>query len=111
MGRKALIVGINHYDHFDTDLSWCIGDALTMRDVLAFHAQHDVNYDCRLLLGSQEPDGNPSARVTFNGLRAVLEELFAYDDDVAFYFSGHGMTTPGGAYLVTQDGTGHCRAC
>lgn len=105
MGRRALLVGIDHYDHISPDLSWCIGDALAMREVLAFHSQHDVNYACRVLLGSQPPNGDPHERVTFNSLRAQLEDLFAYDDEVVFYFSGHGLNKPRGAYLATQDGT------
>jgi len=105
MSRRALLVGIDRYDHITPELSWCVGDALAMRQVLAFHANHDANYACRTLLGTQPPHGEPSERVTFNGLRASLGELFAYDGTVAFYFSGHGITTPTGTYLATQDGT------
>lgn len=108
MGRRALLVGIDHYDHITPDLSWCVGDALAMRQTLAFHASHDANFACRTLLGSRPPNvanAHRQGRVTFNGLRAALEDLLAYDGEVLFYFSGHGMAKTQGAYLVTQDGT------
>ncbi len=105
MGRRALLVGIDHYDHISPDLTWCVSDALAMRETLSYHSNHNVNYVCRVLLGDQPLNGKAPERVTFNGLRAALEELFAYDDEVAFYFSGHGLSTPNGAYLATQDAT------
>ena len=103
MGRRALLVGINHYDHMAKDLSWCIGDALAMRDMLALHGEHDANYVCRLMLGSEKLGGDPRERVTYTSLLAALEDLFAYEDEVAFYFSGHGLSYPSGTYLATQD--------
>lgn len=110
MGRRALLVGINAYEHFQK-LRWCVDDALAMRQVLAFHENHDPNFDCRVLLGTEmasETSDSPSGsdRVTFNLLRVELQNLFAFDDMVLFYFSGHGYATASGVYLVTQDGTG-----
>lgn len=103
--RRALLVGIDRYDHIIPSLNWCIGDALAMREVLAFHANHGANYACRVLLGSQPPGGNVDERVTFNRLRKSLTELFAYSGEVTFYFSGHGIAMNNGVYLATQDGT------
>ncbi len=110
MKRRALLVGINHYDHMRS-LSWCIDDVLAMRQVLEFHENHDPNFACHTLLGSEPAPGTLDSppgreRVTFNRLRVALEELFAFDDMVLFYFSGHGYPTGSGVYLVTQDGTG-----
>src|SRR5579871_6341612 len=108
MKRRALLVGINHYDHMNS-LSWCIDDALAMRQVLEFHENHASNFACRTLLGSEPapdtPDSPPGReRVTFNRLRQALGELFAFDEMVLFYFSGHGYQNDQGVYLVTQDG-------
>jgi hypothetical protein len=103
MERRALLVGINHYDYIKPDLNWCTGDALSMREMLGFHANHDTNYVCRVLLGSQRPGGKLDERVTFNRLRKALAELFAYDGEVALYFSGHGIHRSKGVYLATQD--------
>jgi hypothetical protein len=92
-------------------LSWCQEDALAMQDVLAFHEDHAPNFACRVLLGGQragvgpEPDLTVSyERVTFNSLHRALEELFAFDGMVLFYFSGHGYPGEQGVFLVTQDG-------
>ena len=109
MQRRALLVGINSYDHMKS-LSWCIDDVLAMRQVLEFHENHASNFSCHIMCGSESvPDApdSPSGgeRITFNRLRFALEELFAYDDMVLFYFSGHGYQTDRGVYLVAQDGT------
>lgn len=105
MGRRALLVGIDHYDHMKK-LTWCVDDALAIRQVLAFHENHDSNFDCRLLLSSEpSSDLTRQERVTFNRLRKELQELLTFDDMVLFYFSGHGYATENGMYLVTQDGT------
>jgi len=111
MRRRALLVGIDHYDHM-SDLNWCSDDVLAMRQVLEYHENHDPNFSCRVLLGTEsasEPSvslpGLLRERVTFNKLRTALEELLAFDDMVLFYFSGHGHQTENGIYLVTQDGT------
>ncbi|MGH2479760.1 MAG: caspase family protein, partial [Ktedonobacteraceae bacterium] len=106
MGRRALLVGINHYDYMP-NLTWCTDDTLAIRQVLAFHENHDPNFDCRVLLGSEPvPEELLQERVTFNRLRKELQELFAFDDMVLFYFSGHGYATEHGVYLVSQDGHG-----
>ena len=90
MERRALLVGINHYDYMKK-LTWCIDDVLAIRQVLAFHENHDPNFDCHVLLGSQPTlEIALQERVTFNRLRTEIQELFAFDDMVLFYFSGHG---------------------
>ena len=111
MKRRALLVGINHYDNMRS-LSSCIDDTLAMHQVLAYHENHDPNFASHLLLGAetiagadQRLDDSLYQRVTFNKLRTALEELFAFEDMVLFYFSGHGYPTANGVYLVTQDGT------
>lgn len=110
MKRRALLVGINAYDSMG-GLSWCLEDALAMQRVLEFHENHSPNFACRVLPGPERPgaESEPDSpvsyeRVTFNRLRVALEELFAFDGMVLFYFSGHGHPTEHGVYLVTQDG-------
>ncbi len=109
MSRRALLVGISHYDHM-SNLNWCIDDALALRQVLEYHENHASNFACQVLLSAGTVADAPGAfssqeRVTFNRLRTSLEELFAFDGTVLFYFSGHGYATASGVYLVTQDGT------
>jgi len=108
MRRRALLVGINHYDHM-AELTWCIDDVLALRQVLEYHENHARNFFCHTLLGSQSATDALNTpynreRVTFSTLRIALKELFAFEEMVLFYFSGHGYPTENGVFLVTQDG-------
>lgn len=98
MSKRALIVGINNYDHINS-LNGCVPDATEMASVLARNSDGTVNFDCRLLTS---PGPEPLTKVF---LRQQWEELFKdFREDVLFYFSGHGSPTDVGGYLVTQDG-------
>ncbi|MBX4938045.1 MULTISPECIES: caspase family protein [Rhizobium] len=98
MSRRALIVGINHYDHAGVNnLSGCVPDANAMREVLGRHEDNRPNYDCLILTSN-------TSRITRVNLRSALVELFAFDGDILFYFSGHGSLEETGGYLVSQDG-------
>jgi len=99
MSKRALIVGINHYDHVSS-LSGCVPDAIAMEEALSRNADGNLNFDCRLLTS---PGPYP---ITKGLLRQQWRELFQdFRGDVLFYFSGHGTPTDVGGYLVTQDGT------
>ncbi|MCA6122115.1 caspase family protein [Bradyrhizobium sp. WSM 1704] len=99
MSKRALLVGINQYDHVPS-LGACIADAKAMDELISFHANRSRNFDTRLLLS---PGTKPVTRAT---LRTAWDDLFAgFKGDVLFYFSGHGAITSTGAYLVTQEGT------
>lgn len=99
MDKRALIVGINQYDYMPS-LFGCVTDATSMRDVLAEHDNGSPNFHCRLLTS---PGSLP---ITRGILRNQWRELFhEFRDDVLFYFSGHGLPTDVGGYLVTQEGT------
>jgi hypothetical protein len=115
MRRRALLVGIAAYDHFP-HLAGPIEDAFAMRELLQSHANREPNFDCHLLLGAPLKaiaDSKTDVQglhlvygATYNRLRTALEEFFAFDGMVLFYFSGHGYPSEQGRYLVTQDGTG-----
>ena len=100
MHKRALLVGIDHYDHV-SGLSGCVRDVEAVADVLATNGDGSPNYDCQLLMspGTTHP-------ITRAFLRQKWEELFhSFEGDVFFYFSGHGAPTTVGGYLVTQDAT------
>lgn len=104
MNRRALLVGIDAYDHIQPALTWCVDDALAMREALAFHANYDPNFATRVLLGSNVADSH-APRVTFNALCDALGELFTFEGMALFYYSGHGIVMDGRTYLATQDGS------
>src|SRR4051812_42058618 len=98
MSKRALIVGINDYDHVSS-LQGCVPDATAMAEVLSRNGDGNVNFECRLLTS---PGPTP---ITKAFLRQQWRELFQdFKDDLLFYFSGHGTPTDVGGYLVTQDG-------
>lgn len=98
MPKRALLVGINDYDHV-TGLKGCVADAQAMADVLARNGDDSVNFECRLLTSPGQQS------VTRAALRQQWRELFQdFHGDVLFYFSGHGTQTETGGYLVTQEG-------
>ncbi len=93
--RKALIVGIDAYQ--SAPLTGCVDDANKMVEILKRNEDSSPNFTCKKLI-------TPNKSITKATLREHVEELFAYQTDVAlFYFSGHGTENNLGGYLVTQD--------
>lgn len=98
MTRRALLVGVDTYEHFD-NLSCCVDDATQMAALLKSHEDGSPNYHCSLLCSDRDS-------ITEASLRAALKKLTndaGKDDDLLFYFSGHGMVIDGEGALVTQD--------
>jgi len=95
--RRALIVGIDAYDAFEP-LACCVDDARAMRDVLRVHWDGSRNFDCLMLTSG-------SRRVTLEGLRGAVEQLYAElgGGEALFYFSGHGLADAEGGSLIVQD--------
>lgn len=99
MRRKALIVGINHYQHA-APLSGCVNDARALSAALEYHGNGEKNFSVRLLTAENAEQGVCKA-----GLRRDIADLFdASDvDTVLFYFAGHGTLKDTGGYLWTSD--------
>jgi hypothetical protein len=96
--RKALIVGINYYEH-GNPLFGCVDDAHAVKAVLERHDGGSVNFDCKLLTGT-----GPTDRVDRGDLKDSIEELFKTEGEIAlFYFAGHGHIEATGGYILTTD--------
>jgi hypothetical protein len=96
--RKALVVGINYYEHASA-LYGCVDDAHGVKSVLERNSDGTVNFGVKLLTGT-----GPSNRVLRSTLKEQVEELFAGDSETAlFYFSGHGHIEATGGYLLASD--------
>lgn len=96
--RKALIVGIDFYQHNDA-LAGCVNDAYSVRAMLDRHADGSVNFGTRLMVGTDQRN-----TVERSELKDAVAELFADDCDVAlFYFAGHGHVETTGGYLCASD--------
>jgi hypothetical protein len=97
MARRALLIGINHYEHVSS-LTGCVKDAEALAEVLRRNDDGSPNFDCRVYTSP----GTESITRAF--LREKWQELFAnFRGDILFYFSGHGAPLQSGGYLVTQD--------
>lgn len=99
--RRALIVGIDHYQKNGMDLKSAAADARAMEAMLKSHQDHAANFHCKLW--ADQADGG--APITRAALRKAIQQLFAeFRGDVLFYFSGHGNISATGGWLVTSDG-------
>lgn len=94
--KRALIVGIDDYP--GSPLTGCVADAEAMALLLERNEGGARNYDIRKAISSTES-------INRGRLRALLRELFdnSRGAELLFYFAGHGVQTPWGAELVTQD--------
>lgn len=104
--RKALIVGINHYDNKSiSNLNGPINDAAKLSALLSNHYSCDgieeQNFSCKTLHSTD----TGSKKVTRKSLQKEIENLFKDDsvETALLYFSGHGFENCLGGYLVTQD--------
>lgn len=97
--RKALIVGIDHYESLDP-LRGCVNDAQSVYRVLSRHADGRTNFIQPKLLLAKDRSG-PLDRDT---LRDAIQALFAEKQEIAlFYFAGHGYVDEGGGFLCTSE--------
>ena len=97
--RKALIVGIDHYEHIGL-LSGCVNDAHAVKASLERHADGTLNFPAPQVL-----TGTGSTRtVTKRQLKDAVRQLFADDAEIALlYFAGHGYIEDTGGFLCASE--------
>ena len=96
--RKALIVGINYYEH-GSPLYGCVDDAHAVKAVIERHGDGSVNFDVQLFTGTGKTDA-----VSQTQIKEYVKKLFADDSEIAlFYFAGHGHIESTGGYLLASD--------
>lgn len=97
--RKALIVGIDHYEHIPL-LRGCVSDAHSVKAALERNADGTVNFVTpRLITGT-----GPTDIVEKQELKDAVRELFADQSEIAlFYFAGHGHVEITGGFLCAGD--------
>ena len=97
--RKALIVGIDFYEHI-SQLSGCVEDASSVEAVLTRHADGTVNFPAPQILAALSSD----TAISRAELKEAVRQLFEDDAEIAlFYFAGHGYVESTGGYLCTSD--------
>lgn len=96
--RKALVVGINYYQHSPA-LHGCVDDAHSVKAVLERHGNGQVNFGVELLTGT-----GPTDVVGKLQLKDAITALFADKHEISlFYFAGHGHITTTGGYILGSD--------
>jgi hypothetical protein len=97
--RKALVVGIDHYEHFKP-LRGCVNDAYEVKNALERNADGTINFvNPFLMVGT-----GPGDVVTRGELKDAIRELFADKSDIALlYFAGHGHIEDTGGFLCAGD--------
>jgi hypothetical protein len=97
--RKALIVGIDHYEHIPS-LSGSVNDARAVGAMLERHENGDLNFVTPRLLTSTS-SGN---KIDRRALKEAVRELFSGNAEIALlYFAGHGHVEETGGFLCTAD--------
>lgn len=96
--RRALIVGINGYNF--GPLKGAVNDALEMTRLLQRNEDNSINFDCRVM----KAEDAKKIEVDRVSLKENIHALLMNEAEVALlYFSGHGIETDFGSFLVTQD--------
>ena len=96
--RKALVVGINYYQHGPA-LYGCVDDAHAVKPLLERNGDGSVNFGVELLTGT-----GPTDTVTRIQLKDAISELFKDKHEITlFYFAGHGHITTTGGYILGSD--------
>lgn len=103
MSRKALIVGINYYEHYK-DLKGAVNDAYEVKSALERNGDGTLNFGVKLLTSSGETNPISTAK-----LRKQIQDLFkSKKDTLLFYFAGHGHVENSGGFILTSNSSnGH----
>ena len=106
MTRKALLVGIDHYER--RPLKSCVNDATALRKLLSKHASGAPrdNFDCELIVSS-EKQRRP---IDDRRILKAIQRLFKHRAEIAlFYFSGHGTIRADESGSLVSQGAGDRR--
>ncbi|MGW1362929.1 caspase family protein [Streptomyces chartreusis] len=97
--RKALVVGIDHYDHL-AGLTGCVNDAFAVKAAIERNSDGTLNFP-----SPQVKVGTSAEQyVTKRDLKEAVRQLFTDDSEIAlFYFAGHGYIEDTGGFLCASD--------
>lgn len=97
-GRKALVVGIDHYASPVPRLWGAVNDARSVFGLLDRHEDDSKNFNCQLLASEAKH------LIGRNVLRQEIKKLFEGKGEICLlYFAGHGYTEDTGGYLCSSD--------
>lgn len=97
--RKALIVGIDHYEHLE-NLTGCVNDAFAVKAAIERNSDGTLNFSSPQVLTGTSAEQCVNKR----HLKDSVRELFADASEIAlFYFAGHGYIEDTGGFLCGSD--------
>ena len=97
-GRKALVVGIDHYAPPVRRLWGAVTDARSVFGLLDRNEDRTKNFNCQLLISESKH------LISRNVLRTQIKKLFEGKGEICLlYFAGHGYTEDTGGYLCSSD--------
>ncbi|MDW3191637.1 MAG: caspase family protein [Cytophagales bacterium] len=100
MSRKAIVIGIDYYQNFDS-LHSCELDAQGMSEVLSFdgNRKKDRNFQVDTYVAN-----SPETALNKKDLGQIIKEFLEEPREVSLlYFSGHGFINSLGGYLNTSE--------
>ena len=105
MGKRALVIGIDQYRNVSS-LAGCVNDATQVTEAISKHEDGSPNFSTKLYTAPSAP-GSTHPPITTVLVQQECRRLFAGEpnDEVIFYFSGHGVTSDYGGAFVTTEGT------
>lgn len=98
MIRRALLVGIDEYDHF-SPLSGCVNDVRAVSPLLERNDDESKNFDCQTRTSADGHVGRDAL------LRDTRELLRGGADIALLYYAGHGYNPGNDVSICTTDGT------
>lgn len=106
-GLKAIIIGVEKYTHYPVRcyLPGAKGDALRIAEFL----QKDWGMkpeDVHVFTGDEE-NGAVDYQKTLDEIRRICADEVSSDNNLLFYFAGHGTEINGDSYLLMSDYASH----
>lgn len=107
VGKRALLVGINKYDHEKiTNLNFCVNDVTSTFKILTDPDRGGFTEDnCLLMTDRSRRKNEKPTRSNLMSQVTMLSRMANPDDYILFFFSGHGMyhEETGKSYLLPAD--------
>ncbi|CEK35245.1 Uncharacterized protein containing caspase domain,Caspase domain [[Clostridium] sordellii] len=99
MTRYAILIGCEEYKHYE-NISYCVSDAMLIRDVLTEYCDYEFN-NIEIIF-SYSVNETSSRDLILQEMEKVINKL-EEGDTLLFYFAGHGIVYENEGYLVLND--------
>lgn len=107
-GLKAIVIGVERYKYYSKSsyLPGARGDALRVAEFLKSNWKMD-DKDIHLFIGGS--DGLVNCQETLDEIKRICKEEVGKNNNLLFYYAGHGAEIDGSSYLLLSDFAGHIK--